>query len=97
MPRYLVHETAAGKPVGVYTEERDYYDPEFVQLRPEGRSVVFSKLPTVSWQDFVERLSSTSPSRTMRWDDYYDPSSNLQVVLDHAQRDVEETGIPESE
>jgi hypothetical protein len=92
MPDYLLHETADGNPVGVYTETADYYDPEFTQLRPEGRQLVFSKLPSMPWADFIEKLANTTPSRTMRWDVYNDPSSNLQVVLTHAQRDLETSG-----
>jgi hypothetical protein len=97
VPNYLLHQTADGTPIGVFTAEHDYYDSEYEQLRPEGREVVFSKLPSVSWNDFIERLASTTPSRTMRWDVYYDSSPNLGIVLSHAQRDTEKLGYPEPE
>lgn len=97
MPNYLLHETSDGVPVGVYTSTSDYYDPEYQQLESEGRELVYSKLPTASWNDFINRLADTKPSRTMRWDVYYDPSSNLEAVLAHAKRDLEQTGQPESE
>jgi hypothetical protein len=97
MPNYLLHETSDGTPIGVFTDTHDYYDPQFTQLRPQGREVVFSKLPSASWGDFIERLADTRPSRTMRWDIYYDASSNLEEVLSHARRDVEQTGYPEPE
>lgn len=92
MPNYLLQETSDGTPVGVFTDQADYFDPQYEDLRPEGRQLVYSKLPTVEWGDFIERLADTKPSRTMRWDVYYDASSNLQDVLAHAQRDVETTG-----
>lgn len=92
MPTYLLHETSGGQPIGVFSEDHDYYDPNFTQLRAEGRELVFSKLPSTSWDDFIEKLASTTPSQTMRWDTYDDPSHNLEVVLMHAQREVESSG-----
>jgi hypothetical protein len=97
VPRYLIHQTAGGQPVGVYTATHDYYDPEFIQLRLAGREVVYSQLPSVEWKDFIERLADTRPSRTMRWDTYYDSSSVLATVLEHAKRDIERQGDTEPE
>lgn len=97
MPVYLLHQTASGTPVGVYTEEHDYYDPEYTQMREPGRELVYSKLPRVSWKDFIEHLASTTPSNGSRWDTYSDSSSNLEQVLSHAVRDLEKTGQPDPE
>jgi hypothetical protein len=97
MATYLLHMTGSGEPVGVYTETHDYYDPARDNLRGAGRNVVFSKLPSVPWEDFSERLASTTPSSTMRWDTYEHPEAALFSVLSKAQHDVEETGTPEEE
>jgi hypothetical protein len=97
MPTYLLHLTGDGTPVGAYTQDHDYYVPEFDHLRAEGQEIVFGKLPTVPWAQFIEHLADTLPSRTMRWDTYHDPSSNLQSALEHARRDLEVTGEPEPE
>lgn len=97
MPTYLLHQTSGGIPVGVFSETHDYYDKKYEQLRPEGRQMVYSKLPSASWTDFIERLASTQPSRTMRWDTYFDASPTLAVVLSHAKRDLETTGVEVSE
>lgn len=97
MPTYLIHETGDGLPIGVYSENADYYDPEYTQLRNAGRQLVFSKLPSDPWPTFIERLASTTPSRTMRWDTYFDGTTNLEDVLKDAQRDLEQTGQPEPE
>jgi hypothetical protein len=97
MPNYLLHQTAAGEPIGVYTATSDYYVPKFEHLRSEGRQVVYSKLPSAEWGDFIQRLAGTQPSRTMRWDTYNDTSLNLSLVLEHARRDTVEEGQPEPE
>lgn len=97
MSTYLLHQTGDGTPAGVFTETHDFYDPGHVQLRAEGREMVYGKLPSDSWLDFIERLASTTPSRTMRWDTYEDDEQNLQLVLEHAVRDLEQQGYPEPE
>jgi hypothetical protein len=97
MPTYLLHLTGDGTPAGVFTDQSDYYDPEWSQLRQAGREIVYSKPADVDWQTFIERAASSAPSSTMRWDTYYDSSTNLSVVLSHAQRDLERSGYPEPE
>lgn len=97
MPNYLIHMTAGGTPAGVYSDQADYYDPEYSQLRSEGEQVVFSKPATTDWETFIEHLASSGPSATMRWDTYYDASKNLEQVLIHAQRNVQRDGDPEVE
>ena len=88
MPNYLVHQTRAGEPAGVFAENFDYYDEAHIHLRPAGREVVYSKLPSAPWGEFIERLASTTPSRTMQWDTYDDASFNLQLVFEHVRRDT---------
>jgi hypothetical protein len=97
MPRYLIHQTADGMPIGVYTPTHDYYTPEFIHLRTAGRDLVYSQLPSTEWADFIERLADTRPTNTMKWDTYYDASSVLSTVLEHARRDVEILGESEPE
>lgn len=89
MPTYLLQMTGDGVPVGVFTPTHDYFDPQYEGLRAQGREVVYSQLPSVPWADFIHRLADTLPSRHMRWDTYQDPSSNLEIVLSHANRDLE--------
>lgn len=97
MPAYLLHKTGDGYPAGVYTESADYYDPQWEQLREEGREIVYSKLVHVPWGEFIERLASTYPSNTMSWDVYVDSAQALSEVLSHAQRDTQREGYPQPE
>lgn len=85
MPLYLLHQTAEGVPVGVYTEDRDYYRPSDEGLREAGRAVVYSKLPSLDWNEFIEKLADTTPSPTMQWDTFFSAGRVLESVLNEAR------------
>lgn len=97
MPNYLVHMTSSGIPVGVYNEDYDYYDPEYEHLRHAGRKIVLSRPPAVPWGTFIEHAASSYPSAGMRWDTYFDPSSNLSIVFRHVLRDTQKEFDPNEE
>ena len=90
MPLYLLHQDGSGMPVGVYTEERDYYRPNDDQLRDAGRSIVYGKLPSTSWEDFIEKLADMSPGVNGQWDTYFSQSRVLESVLNEARADTGE-------
>ncbi len=85
MPLYLLHQDGDGTPVGVYTEDRDYYRPEDYQLREQGRSVVYGKLASAPWDEFAEKLADMTPSPTGRWDTFFSSSRVLESVLNEAR------------
>lgn len=92
MATYLLHLTRSGEPVGVFSEDEDYYDPQWEHFRARGLNLVFSKPPTASWEDFTARLAQSHPSPTERWDLYKHSSTNLAEVYRSAVRDVERIG-----
>lgn len=94
---YLIHQTASGTPVGVWSPNHDFYSEEYKHLRSPAENLVRGKLPAVSWEKFADRLSATTPSATMKWATHTDTSRNLTDVLMNVQRTLVRDGFPEDE
>lgn len=86
MAKYLIHLTGDGDPVGVYVPTGDYYLPGKEHLRDAAREIVYARLPSVKWSEFIQKLASLTPSPRVNWDVYEDSSKTLPDVLRNAIR-----------
>jgi hypothetical protein len=88
MSDYLLHQTASGIPVGVYTETESYYDPTHTNLKAYGALVVAARGSAVEWEDWIDQLSDSTPTPTAMWTVYPSTLEDLEAVLDQASADT---------
>lgn len=88
MTLYLLHQTANGDPIGVFTEDDYYYDPQQATREQQayGLSVIGSRGSQQTWAEFADQQAAKTPSPTAMWDQVDYPSAPLPAVLAQAQR-----------
>jgi hypothetical protein len=87
--KYLVHESAAGVPLGIFSEDAHYYPTQNKNHQEFGVSIVTSRRSP--WLDFLAAQSSRVPGRFDRWEQF---SSVAPTIADAFNEAVERLSPP---